>query len=274
MWYPGHIAKTKNSIIKNLKLINAVIEIVDSRAPYSSRAYEYGKLFRDKKKIIIFNKSDICDEKITKKWIELYKSKQYDVYLTSLKKVNVNKFIMNKIMPKIPVKFGEKTAMIVGVPNTGKSTFINSLKRKKTTNTGNTPGLTRGIQWINISDRIKVMDTPGILFPELYNENIINKLIIIGSLKHEDIETEKAIKFAYDYMKKNYFDILNKIIEINDITSINEFIEKYAIKNNYIIKGAKPNLDRARKDLIFKISNGEFGLMTFDKIEDFEDIKI
>jgi len=213
MWYPGHIQKAKNSIKKNLKLVNAIIEIIDARAPYSTRAYEYQSLFADKKKIILFNKHDICDDKKTQKWVEIYKSKGYEVIKISMKKVNVKQFIEKNVSPLIPEKFFEKRAMIIGVPNTGKSTFINSLKGKKSALTGNTPGITRGVQWINVDKKLKVMDTPGILFPELYNKNIIYKLILIGSLKAEGQEADEALNFAFNYLKINYPQLLNKIVE-------------------------------------------------------------
>ena len=133
MWYPGHIAKTKRMIKENIKAVNAVIEIIDSRIPYSSRAYEYDKLFSNKKRILIFNKYDICDEKRTKPWIELYEKAGYVVFTTNLKSTNIRQFLTNKIVPHLPEKFNEKRALIVGVPNVGKSTFINSLKGKKIT---------------------------------------------------------------------------------------------------------------------------------------------
>jgi len=258
MWYPGHIKKAKEGIKKNLKLVNAVIEIVDSRAPYSSRAYEYSNLFKGKNRIVIFNKYDICDEKKTKLWIDLYKNNGYSVFTTSLKKDNIKNLLMKKIFPVIPEKFGEKLAMVVGVPNVGKSTFINSIKGKKTLNTGNMPGITKGLQWINVNEKFRLMDTPGILFPELYNTNIVNKLILTGSLKPEGIEASDALAWGLKYINKKP----------------EEYIQEYCIKRNFLKKGSEPDIERAKVTLLKEFSDGKIGKQTYEIPEDFDIINI
>ncbi|PWJ96217.1 Ras superfamily GTP-binding protein YlqF [Oceanotoga teriensis] len=274
MWYPGHINKAKNAIKKNLKIVNSIIEIVDARAPYSSRAYEFEKLFQGKDKIIILNKADICDLEKTKKWEELYKKRGYKVIKTSLKDVNARNFLIKNVAPLIPVKFNEKTAIIVGAPNVGKSTFINSIKGKKSTNTGNMPGITRGIQWVSAGNNIRILDTPGILFPELYNKSITSKLILIGSLKAEDDEADEAVFYAYEYLKNNYPKLIKKIVDNDLHKGAYEFILEFAKKRNFIKKGGIGDYERGKMTFLKELIDGKYGKITYDDIEEFEEIKI
>ncbi|MDK2950758.1 MAG: ribosome biosis GTPase, partial [Kosmotogales bacterium] len=146
MWYPGHIEKAKSQIRKNLKGVDAIIEILDSRIPYTSRAYEYEKIFGDKQKIIILNKIDLSDEKLTSEWVKYFK-KTDKIIKANLKKSDAKSFLIKKVSPLIKSKFIEKRIMVVGMPNVGKSTFINRLKGKKSLSVGNRPGVTRGVQW-------------------------------------------------------------------------------------------------------------------------------
>ncbi|BBE31880.1 ribosome biogenesis GTPase A [Tepiditoga spiralis] len=275
MWYPGHIAKTKRAIKDNIKAVSAVIELVDSRIPYSSRAYEYASLFRDKKKIIIFNKYDICEIEKTKKWIKIYENKGYIVKTVSLKSINIKNFLKKNIANEIPEKFNERRALVVGAPNVGKSTFINSLKGKKTTSVGNTPGITRGVQWINVDSKTKIMDTPGILFPELYNKSIAYKLILAGCLKAEDDEADDAAFFAFDYLKENNPKILENSVENGSkLENAYEFIENFAKKRNFLKKGGIGDYQRGLKTWLKEISDGKLGRITYEIPDEYEEIKV
>jgi ribosome biogenesis GTPase A len=275
MWYPGHIKKAKDSIKKNLKIVDAVIELLDARAPYASRAYEFEKLFKNKQKILIMNKYDICDKEKTEKWVKLYSEKGYVVLKTNLKSENIKKFLENKVAKHIPINYKEKRAIIVGVPNVGKSTFINRFKGKKSTTIGNTPGVTKGVQWISVNKEIKILDTPGILFPELYNEGIKNKLTAIGSIKGDDVIKDDAVFYIFDYLKENYPEYLENIVEKGSSKeNAYEFILEFAKKRNFIKKGGVGDYDRGRNTFLKDFNDGIFGPVTLEAPEDYEQIKI
>lgn len=275
MWYPGHIKKAKESIVKNLKIVDAVIELLDARAPYSSRAYEYEKLFKNKQRILIMNKYDICDKEKTEKWVKLYSEKGYVVLKTNLKSENIKKFLENRVAKHIPLNYKEKRAIIVGVPNVGKSTFINSFKGKKSTSIGNTPGVTKGVQWISVNKEIKILDTPGILFPEIYNQGIKNKLMAIGSLKGEETTKDDAVFYIFDYLKVNYPKYLDNIVENGSLKeNAYDFILDFAKKRNFIKKGGIGDYNRGRNTFLKDFSDGIFGEVTLEVPEDYEQIKI
>jgi len=271
MWYPGHIEKAKSMIKKNLKLVNAVVEILDSRAPYASRAYEEEQLFRNKKRIIILNKKDLCDMKKTKLWERYYKEKGEDVFSLSLNELNVKDFFLKNIYPIVPQKFNEKSLMIVGIPNVGKSTFINRLKGKKSAAVGNKPGITRGLQWITVSRDLKILDTPGVLFPKLFSKNLINKLILIGSLKAEDAELDDALFYLFDSLKRDYPNILGSALEEwGNCENAAEFIEKFSMNRNFLKKGGIPDYERGRNIFLKEITEGKYGGITYEVPSDID----
>ncbi|PNR96718.1 ribosome biogenesis GTPase YlqF [Petrotoga sp. 9PWA.NaAc.5.4] len=270
MWYPGHIEKAKKIIKNNLSIVNAVIEILDARAPYASRAYEEEQLFRNKNRIIVLNKYDLCDKKKTKEWENYYKANGNEVFSLSLKNLNLREFFLKKIDPLIPEKFNEKRIMIVGIPNVGKSTFINRLKGKKAAAVGNEPGITRGIQWINIGEKLRVLDTPGVLYPKLYNKNIVNKLILIGSLKSEDHELEEAFNYAFNFLRIEYPEILSKVLlNWEGCKNSYEFIELFSLKRNFIKKGGIFDYERGRNIFLKELSDGKYGCITYETPSDF-----
>jgi len=270
MWYPGHIEKAKTLIKRNLKLVNAVVEILDARAPLASRSYEEGQLFRNKKRIIILNKNDLCDLKKTKLWEDYYKEKGNEVFLLNFKNLNIRKFFIKNIYPLVPQKFNEKSLMIVGIPNVGKSTFINQLKGKKSAAVGNKPGITRGVQWINIDKDLKLLDTPGVLYPKLFNKELINKLILIGSLKAEDVEMDEAISYAFEFLKKEYPSLLDDIVkQWNNLENSYKFIEKFCEKRNLVKKGGLIDYERGRNIFLKELSEGKYGRITYEVPSDF-----
>ena len=192
-WYPGHMAKTKKQIIEDLKLIDIVVEILDARIPIASKNPDLDKWTEGKQKIIVLNKSDLAEEKINKQWLNYYKKQNIPVVLTDSNSGNGISEVISQIQ-KISQKQNEvliqkgrtgKTArvMIVGIPNVGKSSFINRITKKTSATVGNKPGVTRQKQWINLKNDISLLDTPGILWPKLEQEKIALNLAFVRNNK-------------------------------------------------------------------------------------------
>ncbi|GAB6189952.1 ribosome biogenesis GTPase YlqF [Marinitoga arctica] len=274
MWYPGHIKKAKSKIKTYLKTVQGVLELVDARAPYASRAYEYEDLFKTKDRIILFNKVDIADEKNLKFWEKYYKNKGYKILKTSLKNISVRSFLTKVVYKSFPKKFSELRVMVAGIPNVGKSTLINSIKGKKALRVGNTPGVTRGLQWISVNDQFMLLDTPGILYSEIYNKKILYKLILIGSLKPEEDEKEFAIEYAFNFFKEKYPKIIMNALKSDNIPEdYTEFLTFFAKRRNFISSGNNYDIERAMSTFLKELADGKYGKVVYDYPEDYEILK-
>ena len=194
-WYPGHMTKAKRMMEENIKLIDLIIELVDARVPLSSRNPEIDSLGKNKFRLVLLNKSDLADERYNEAWMAYFKEKGYFVVKVNARNGNgvkqVNAAVMEVCKEKIerdrkrgilnrPVR-----AMVVGIPNVGKSTFINSFAGKACTKTGNKPGVTKGKQWIKLNKNVELLDTPGILWPKFEDQTVGLRLAFIGSIKDE-----------------------------------------------------------------------------------------
>ncbi|MDD4826686.1 MAG: ribosome biogenesis GTPase YlqF, partial [Mesotoga sp.] len=194
MYYPGHIQKAKRQIQNYIKSVDGIVELLDARIPLSSRAYEAERLFQNKQRIVVLNKSDLADPAITSMWKRHFSEQGSGVVEASLRSTDARHFIIKEIVPLLKSRFYEKRFMVVGMPNVGKSTFINRLKGKKSLAVGNRPGITRGVQWINVSESIAVLDTPGILYSELRSQQVTTKLLAVGSLPYEKFDPLDAFE--------------------------------------------------------------------------------
>ncbi|KLO24264.1 MULTISPECIES: ribosome biogenesis GTPase YlqF [Marinitoga] len=274
MWYPGHIKKAKGKIKTYLKTVQGILELVDARAPYASRAYEYDDLFKNKERIILFNKIDIADESKLKFWEKYYRDKGYKVLKTALKKVSVRSFLTKIVYKSFPKKFSELRVMVAGIPNVGKSTLINSIKGKKALRVGNTPGITRGLQWISVNNQFMLLDTPGILYSEIYNKKILYKLILIGSIKPEEDEKEFAIEYGFNFFKEKYPDIIKKALKSDSIPEDHiKFLELFAKRRNFIATGNTYDIERAMSTFLKELSDGKYGKVVYDYPEDYDILK-
>ena len=217
-WYPGHMAKTKKQIIEDLKLVDIVAEIVDARIPISSQNPDIKEIIKNKTRMVILNKSDLANEEENKKWISYFQSKQIPAVLvdsvsgngigTALKKVEEiyqadNYTEKGRIGKSIRI-------MILGIPNVGKSSFINRIAKRTTAQVGNKPGVTRKKQWIRVSDKIELLDTPGVLWPKLENETVALHLAFTGTIKDDILQT---IEIGYQLLKVLIKDYSQKLIE-------------------------------------------------------------
>ncbi len=279
-WYPGHMAKAKRTMQEDMKLIDVVIELVDARIPYSSTNPDIDTLAKNKSRVILLNKADMADQRYNNAWKEYFESKGYFATLVNskngqgVKQVQdiVNKACQAKIerdrrkgILNRPVR-----AMIVGIPNVGKSTFINSFVGKASTKTGNKPGVTKGKQWIRLSKTIELLDTPGILWPKFEDQSVGLKLALIGSINDTIINTTDLSLELILLLQKLYPEVLvdrygiDPSEEVLDIKGAAKVLEQIAFKRSCLIKGGEPDLDRAAGLLVDDFRSTKLGNITLE----------
>lgn len=275
-WYPGHMAKTKREIKEKIDLIDIVFEVIDARIPYSSKNKDIDDIIKDKPRVIIMTKVDLCDINKTNKWIKYYEDMGYIVITMDLVNNPNMKIIFDKIKPIIDeinnkrinkgLKARKARILVVGVPNVGKSTLINRLVGKKSTNVGNKPGITKNLEWIRINDKLELLDTPGILWPRLDNNNIAYNLASMTAIKEEVLDTEDLAIYIIKKMLSEYKDnIVNRynITSTEDVIEVLDQIGKKigAVRNN------ETDYERVYKKVIKDLQDGYLGKVTFDNIE-------
>jgi len=271
-WYPGHMKKTKELIKENLKLVNAVIEVLDARLPISSSNPVIDELVKNKIRIVLLNKYDLSDSEITERWIQAYRKKG----ITAIPMNSVNGdglkqliHILDMLNERINDKGGRVRplrVMIVGIPNVGKSSLINRFAGKRSARIGNKPGVTRGKQWISIKGNIQLLDTPGILWPKFEDQQIAVRLAFVGSIKDEILDIEDiAFKFV-EFLQKNYPDLLKERykLEILKETPL-EIMDDICIKRGFIRSGGKNDYERVSKTIIDEYRNGKIGKISIEK---------
>lgn len=244
-WYPGHMAKTKKQLQENIKLVDLVIELLDARIPISSQNPLIYELTKNKPKLVLLTKSSMADPKYNEEIEKYFKEKQSSkvLFIDSIQNLNINKIssyaqeILKETFEKEKAK-GMKPrnakAMIVGIPNVGKSTLINRLSQKKVTNVGNKPGVTKSLQWIRIAKDFDLLDTPGILWPKLEDQEAAIKLVLTGAIKDDIVRLEDSIFYFLDFLKQNYRGLLNKRYEIDEKSSNLEILEAIAHKRGFM----------------------------------------
>lgn len=272
---PGHIQKARRNIRELLKAVDLILELVDSRIPYTGRAYEEEALFLNKPRIIVFSKTDLADEKALNLWKEFYARNEkipfIDVSLKEIDSVKKLKKFITDVLKGIRVKFKDKRIMVAGIPNVGKSSLINALAGKKIAKIGNEPGITRGIQWISIGKEIKLLDTPGILYKKVDHPPIYKKLCLVGSIKNfEDLD--EILDFGFDLLKNRYRNILADYAsigekEIEDL-QYQQFLEKFAEKRRFLKKGGILDLERAKQTFMKDLVDGKIGRVIYELPED------
>ena len=288
-WYPGHMAKARRMMQDDMKLIDVVIELVDARIPYSSKNPDIDALAQNKSRVILLNKSDMADQRYNTAWKEYFEAKGYFVALVNsksgagVKQVQeiVNKACQAKIERdrKRGILNRPVRAMIVGIPNVGKSTFINSFVGKASAKTGNKPGVTKGKQWIRLSKFTELLDTPGILWPKFEDQSVGLKLALIGSINDNIINTTDLSMELILILNKHYPDVLaNRYgIEMEEteesLKGASKILEKIAIKRSCLQKGGEPDLDRAAIFVIDDFRSTKLGNITLEFPADMKDNK-
>ncbi|MFW6262486.1 MAG: ribosome biogenesis GTPase YlqF [Thermotogota bacterium] len=267
-WYPGHISKAKRRIGEKVKAVNAVIEMIDARIPHSGRAYEWRKLFHNKFSIILLTKSDLADKKITEKWVVYYKKQGIPCISLSLKDdPNKIKKRLQQIRGEIPSKSPFKRAMITGIPNVGKSTLINKILNKKSMRTGNTPGVTKGLQWINVNNDFLLLDTPGILYSNLFSDAVKYKLLLTSGIKATVDIIDSALVFGIKYLVENYPDIPQQLFgESFQTDEINIFkvYESVCHRRGFLLTKGEPDIQRARNIILKQFQDGTIGKISLE----------
>ena len=273
-WFPGHMAKTRRIMASNLKLVDAVVEITDARIPFSSRNPEMKRIVGSKPRLVLLNKADSADPEVTAMWLDYYAKQGITALATDCRSgKNVSKFYgkLKELLKDDIEKWNAKgmsgrpiRIMIVGIPNVGKSTFINSFAGKACAKTGNKPGVTKGKQWIRLNKNVELLDTPGILWPKFEDQQVGLNLAFIGSIKDELYNIYELSLLLLDYLIKNYPDAVADFYEIENSDSNNELLERIAIKRGCIKSGAEYDLDKAAKCLVDDFRNGRIGKISLE----------
>lgn len=288
-WYPGHMEKTRKQIAEDLKLVDIVIELLDARIPISSQNPEIAKIVNKKKKIIVLNKCDLSDENVNNQWIEYFKQKGISAVLTDSNSGNgINKCIkqvediMKEDLEILAQKgrIGRKTrAMILGIPNVGKSSFINRISKKTSAGVANKPGVTRMKQWIRINEKLELLDTPGVLWPKFESEEVALNLAFTGTIKDDVIDREEVafyfIKWILDSKYRQNLCQRYKIqeYEIEDIleqaqdenTNIYEIFLLIGKKRGAIISGGKIDEQKTARIILDDFRNTRIGKISLEK---------
>ena len=276
-WYPGHMTKAKRQMQEDIKLIDLVIELVDARIPQSSRNPDIDELGRNKFRLILMNKADLADKRRTDEWSSFFKNKGYFVVsLDARSKVGM-KTITDQIMEscrekierdrKRGIKNRPVRAMVVGIPNVGKSTFINSYAGKACAKTGNKPGVTKGKQWIRLSKDVELLDTPGILWPKFEDQMVGLRLALIGSIKDEILNTDELAVELIRFLRASYPGILAERYVIEEEGAESELLRRIAENRKCIGKGGELDYSKAAALLIEEFRSGKLGRITLERPE-------
>ncbi len=277
-WYPGHMAKTKREIIEKLNLIDVVYEVIDARMPLSSKIVDIDDLIKDKPRILVMTKYDLCDKVETDKIIKYYENIGYKVVPVDLMSgLNVKKIldytkevmdIENKKRESKGMKPRAARALIVGVPNAGKSTLVNRLVGKKSAGVGNTPGFTKSLSWIRINKDVELLDSPGILWPKMEDQEAAHVLACLSSIKEEILNPDAIAAFILKKLYELYPERLEDRYGISELDD--DLIETYdmiAKKRGALSRGGVADYDKVSNIIIRDLKNGYFGNITFDRLD-------
>ena len=274
-WYPGHMTKAIRQMREDIKLVDLVIELLDARIPLSSRNPDIDSLGQNKSRLVILNKSDLADETQNTLWDRYFKDKGYTVLKVDSRVNSLAKMVDRAIVEacKEKIEANKKKginrpirAMVVGIPNVGKSTFINSYAKRSVAKTGNKPGVTKGKQWIKIGKNLELLDTPGILWPKFDDEQIGLNLALVGSMNDNNLD---AAELAFQFIKMtrdNYPDVLKNRFNIEGNEDIVEEMYQVADVRNCKLPGNKLDLDKASKIILDEFRSGKLGKITLDRL--------
>ena len=287
-WFPGHMAKTRREISEDLKLVDVVVELLDARIPISSQNPEIAKITKEKKKLIVLNKIDLADEKENQNWVKYFEHKNIPVCLVDSNSGKGIEQVIRQIEKMMQVeldtlaekgRIGRKIrVMIVGIPNVGKSSFINRIAKKATAGVGNKPGFTKKKQWIRINEKVELLDTPGVLWPKFESEEVALNLSFTGTIKEEILDRLEVayhlVKFLLENHKQlliekykltnEYVDkVLNRDLPENE--NIYEIMLEMGRKRGCLISGGNVDEEKIAKIILDEFKNGKLGKITIEK---------
>lgn len=273
-WFPGHMKKAINEIEKKIKLVDVVIEIIDARAPLSSINPEFEKRINNKKKLLVISKSDLADPKETEKWAIYFKSKVNSLLILNLNDPKSEKRISEEVSKlgegkhKKEIAKGMKPqpikAMIIGVPNVGKSSLINRIAKRNAAGVQNKPGYTRGEQYIKVNKDFILLDTPGVLPMNYEDKNHAINLALLGSIRDEILPTDELVSYLIKYLNKNFPDALKNRFGIENLTDPIEVSKQVAIKRG-LITGGEYDISRAEFLILKEFKDGKLGRISLEK---------
>lgn len=273
-WYPGHMAKTRRLISEKYNLIDIVYELVDARIPYSSKIKDIYDVIKNKPKLLIMTKKDLCDKKVTEKWVKYYENLGTKVLLVDLnnnadykKIIDTTYEIMNEVQQKREnkgLKEKEIRALVIGIPNVGKSTLINKMAGRHVADVGNNPGVTKSVNWLKTPYNISLLDTPGILWPKLNDNKIAYNLAAMTSIKQEVLPIDEVAVYILNTLEKYYPELLKERYKITSTKDIEEAYETIG-KNMGAIRNGEVDYDRVSKKVVNDIKMEHIKGITFDR---------
>ena len=273
-WYPGHMTKARRMMQENIKLIDLIIELVDARAPLSSRNPDIDELGKGKARLILLNKADLASDRANDAWAAYFREKGCFVVKLDSRSKNGMKEVQTVIQDACKEKTERDRkrgilnrpvrAMVVGIPNVGKSTFINSFAGRACAKTGNKPGVTKGAQWIRLNKNVELLDTPGILWPKFEDEAVGMRLAYIGSIKDDILNMEELSLTLIDFLREKYSGALEKRYQIQEEGTAVQILEAIARSRGCLKKGEELDYAKASLILFDDFRSGKIGKITLE----------
>ena len=274
-WFPGHMKKAQNDIEDRIKLVDVVVELLDARIPFSSRNQVLYKLTKNKVRLVVLTKKDLADPDATYQWVDYFESQGFAAVFADLndekdvkniiRRVEELGSIKNQKLVAKGMKPQPVRAMILGIPNVGKSTLINKISGRKAASVENKPGHTKAQQWIKVSEKFELLDTPGILQPSYNDEKHAINLALVGSMNENILPNDQLATIAFIFMLQNYKSLLVKRFNYLDFSkNVEENFRIIAQKRGYLVKGGE-DLEKAYKMFLNELKNGVLGPVTFER---------
>ena len=277
-WYPGHMAKTRRLLQDQLRAVDAVIELCDARAPLATRNPDLARLTQGKARILILNKADLADDNVTAAWLKYFRAREVETVRFNSNGARAREILsrieeaVRPAMEKAARRGVRKTArlMVIGIPNVGKSTFINKVARRKTAKAEDRPGVTRSKQWVPVDSTLELLDTPGILWPKFDDPSVGKRLAFTGAIKDDVLDIEELACYLMEYLGRHYTSVLEERykIAVEPEDSGYDLLEMAGRKRGFLMRGAQVDTERMARILLDEFRGGKLGRFTLETVED------